>query len=465
MKQKLLLKIIFFTFLTWSLSYCFQCFSQQKDSIKSQIPFEGMDQTWQNGSDRRDTATVVTKYFTPTAMLDINTTYSFANPIDNTVVGSTAVARNNEMSLSSANFGGELNYKNARAHFVTQFGTRSSVVPRNDLSPYRGQYQLADVYKYLAEANAGYHFDKLYGINVDFGMFMSYIGLNSYYQPENWEYQSSFTSDNTPWFFNGVRAQFFVTRKLKIEAWLINGWQSYGMFNKMPGFGGNITYCPKEYIKIVTNNYYGSDAAGIPSRKRIHSDNSFLLRYFKNKNSKKISQAAFSFTGDIGDENGGGVSGFNSTANTPAQYFVSWMVYNRVWFCKNRFAWTLGGGFMNNPGRYLVLAPTGDASPLPNPNNPTQTFGSHPFDMSTGTQFKAWDCSTNIDWMPNQSITFRIEYVHRESSVPYFAGPGGVTSPDGYSTTAFGPGTQYPNWKPDLVKTEDRIIVAILFRL
>ncbi len=107
------------------------------------------------------------------------------------------------MQVSAAHIGGDFYYNGARAHIVTQFGTRSTVVPRNDYSPYHGQYQLADVYRYLAEANAGYHFKALHGINVDAGMFMSYLGLNSYYQVENWEYQASFTSDNTPWFFNG----------------------------------------------------------------------------------------------------------------------------------------------------------------------------------------------------------------------------------------------------------------------
>jgi hypothetical protein len=62
--------------------------------------------------------------------------------------------------------------------------------------------------------------------------------------------------------------------------------------------------------------------------------------------------------------------------------------------------------------------------------------------------------------MPNQSITFRIEFVHRESSVPYFAGRGGVTSQTGYSTSVLDPG-----WRPDLVKTESRIIFALLFRI
>ncbi|HET6990569.1 MAG TPA: outer membrane beta-barrel protein [Bacteroidia bacterium] len=441
---------------------CFNsAFSFAQKTIKSQIPFEGQDQTWQNGSDRRDSALIQNKYFTGTVMLDANCTHSFANPIDNTVVGSTALARNNEMEVSSANFGGDFYFKGARARIVTQFGTRATVIPRNDYSPFRGQYDLPTVYRYLSEAYAGYHFNVLHGINIDAGMFMSYIGLNSYYQVENWEYQASFTSDNTPWFFNGMRCQIFPSEKLKIEAWVINGWQSYGKFNSMPGMGGNITWCPNSNIKLLTNDYYGTDAAGLPGRHRFHSDNSFLMRYFNHPDSKCISKSAFSLTADFGFEKGDGVNGFHSDSILgPAQDFLSLMFYNRVWFHQNKFAWTIGGGVMTNPGRYLVLYPTGDASPLPNPNNPTTTAGTHPFSANPGDQFRGWDCSTNFDWMPNQSITFRIEYVHRESSVPYFAGHGGVTSPTGYTTTPL-PST----WRPDLVKFENRIIFCVLFRI
>jgi hypothetical protein len=365
------------------------------------------------------------------------------------------------VQLSAAHLGGDFYYQGARAHIVTQFGTRSTVIPRNDYSPYRGQYQLADVYRYLAEANAGYHFNVLHGINIDMGMFMSYIGLNSYYQTENWEYQASFTSDNTPWFFNGIRLQIFASKNLKIEPWIINGWQSYGMFNKQPGLGGNITWCPNENLKLLTNNYYGADAAGIPNRKRFHTDNSFLWRYVHRPKSKGISQMAMSFTGDFGFEKGGGVNGLKSDdVKGPAQYFASLMFYNRMWFAKNKLAWTIGGGYMNNPGRYLVLYPTGQASPLPNPANPSTTAGAFPFSANGGDPFEGFDYSTNLDWMPNQHVTFRLEYVHRETNVNYFAGRGGVTSSTGYATTPLP-----PDWRPDLVKFEDRIILAVLFRL
>lgn len=120
----------------------------------------------------------------------------------------------------------------------------------------------------------------------------------------------------------------------------------------------------------------------------------------------------------------------------------------------------MGGGVMKNPGRYLVLYPTGQASPLPNPNNPTGTEGAFPFSANPGDKFEGWDASLGFEWMMNQSISVKTEYVHRHANIPYFAGPGGVTSPNGYSTTALP-----PDWRPDLRQTEDRVIVALLFRL
>ena len=120
---------------------------------------------------------------------------------------------------------------------MTQFGMYSQTTPRNDASPARGQWNLDGAYRYVSEAYGGYHWDKLNGINVDAGIFMSYVGLFSYYQFDNWAYQPSYVSSNTPWFFNGVRIQIFPSDKLKIEPWIINGWQSYGKFNQRAGSG------------------------------------------------------------------------------------------------------------------------------------------------------------------------------------------------------------------------------------
>jgi hypothetical protein len=41
----------------------------------------------------------------------------------------------------------------------------------------RGQWQLDTAYRYISEAYGGYHFDTMNGINVQAGIFMSYVGL------------------------------------------------------------------------------------------------------------------------------------------------------------------------------------------------------------------------------------------------------------------------------------------------
>lgn len=315
---------------SFALSFLILCTAT---AVAQQIgePFEGIDQAWQNGADRRDSSVFGTGGpFTPSVILDLNYNYSFNHPIDNTVVGSTALARSNEFQIAALHLGGDFRAGNAHARIMTQFGLRSTVIARNDISAYRGQYDLDNAYRYLSEAYAGYHINTLYGVNVDAGLFMSYIGLNSYYQPENWEYQASFTSDNTPWFFSGMRVQIHPTKNLKTELWIINGWQSYAKFNTLPGFGGNLTYMSSDgNLKMLTNDYVGFDDAGVSDRVRFHSDNSVLLRYYNAPFASAISRAAFSLTGNIGFEKGGGVNGFDSSDPAkPAQYFLSLMVYH-----------------------------------------------------------------------------------------------------------------------------------------
>src|SRR5262249_6811061 len=174
-------------------------------------------------------------------------------------------------------FGGDFHWENTRARIMTQFGMRSVVVPRNDFSTFRGQFDLQTALRYISEINGGYHVNVMHGINIDAGIFMSYVGLFSYDNFENWCYLPSYTSDNTPWFFNGVRIQIFPSDKLKIEPWIINGWQTYGKFTERPGFGAQILYRPVEWLSMLSNDYVGWDTQDAPGRFRFHSDNSVLV--------------------------------------------------------------------------------------------------------------------------------------------------------------------------------------------
>ena len=292
-------------------------------------PFAFADWTWLNGNSRVKDPPFDTKFFTPEVQADVDYIVDFNHPKDDTIGGSSEVFRAYEVQLTQLGVGGDFHFDNVRGRLMTQFGMYSTTTPRNDASPARGQWQLADAYRYVSEAYGGYHFNVLHGINVDAGIFMSYIGLFSYYNADNWAYQPSYVSSNTPWFFNGVRVQIFPSEHLKIEPWFINGWQSYGRFNNRPGIGAQILWRPNGKFEILGNQYIlGEDTLNVPGRVRYHTDDSIEYKYYENPQNF-LSQAAFSLTGDMGCEHGGGVSCAGDSAKGPKQDFLGFMLYNR----------------------------------------------------------------------------------------------------------------------------------------
>src|ERR1700735_2796436 len=267
-------------------------------------PFSDADWTWLNGNPRTKEIFWDSKFFTPEIRADVNYVSDFNHPTDHSIGGSSELFRSSEVQLEQLGVGGDFHYDNVRARFMTQFGMYSVTTPRNDPSVGHGQWDLADAYRYISEAYGGYHFNVLHGVNVDAGIFMSYIGLFSYYNFDNWAYQPSYVSSNTPWFFEGVRVQIFPTKHLKIEPWFINGWQAYGSANHTPGLGGQIKWTPKPWINVISNNYgLGHDDLYIPNRGRVHTDNSVEIKYYAHPE-KLLDKMAYSFTGDLGCEFG-----------------------------------------------------------------------------------------------------------------------------------------------------------------
>ena len=421
-------------------------------AVDTQTPFAVGDLGWMNGTSRVTTPVFDTKFFTPEIRFDVNYLQDFNHPVDHTIVGSTEEFRSGEFQVEQVSFGGDFHWDNVKARFLSIMGLYAVTTPRNDASLGVGQWDLQGAYKYLSEANAGYHWDVNHGLNVDAGIFLSYIGLFSYYNFDNWTYQPSFVSSNTPWFFNGLRVQWFPTQTLKIEPWLINGWQSYAKFNSHPGFGGQILWIPNESIKLVFNTYsIGQDnlasGSGVPNNggdpnapiglpnpggtyvsyahvTRVHEDDSFLWKYYDAKNGTGsgagLSKMALSFTIDLGCEYGGGVH--CSHGPNKANFFGA-MLYNRAWFAHDRYAVTLGGGFMNNPGRYLALVP-----PI---NGATAVSGTPYFTENPGQKLYQWDVQLNLQYMPKTWLTWWTEATFRHSDVPYWSGTGGVTPPLG----------------------------------
>jgi hypothetical protein len=427
--------------------------------VDLQTPFAYADYTWMNSVPRNHDAVLDGKYFSGEFRVDTNYIYDFEHPIDHSLIGTTEGERTGEFVIQALNVGGDFHAGNMQGRILTQFGAVSTAVPRNDASYSLGQWDLSNAYRYLTEMYAGYHLDVNHGLNIQVGDFLSYIGLFSYYSFDNWAYQPSYVSSNTPWFFTGMRVQWFPTNKLKIEPWLINGWQTYAKYNGRHGVGGQILWRPTPNLDFVFNTYtLGRDVLGNNTRSRYHEDDSMEWKYYENPN-KTMHRMAFSVTWDFGCETGGGVSCMHGNAAAPSQNFTGIMAYHRWWFDHDKFGATVGGGVMNNPGRYLVL--------LPPINGANATTGSPYFTENPGDKFRGYDYQLTFDYMPSQWVTWRVEFTQRGANVPYFSGPGGITpqvTPGTYVNT--GDPTQIiPGFTPDMRKQERRFIFSLMVKL
>ena len=442
----------------------------------SKIPFDGMDLSWINGQNRQQNFPLQFKdkdgetVLTGTAFLDGNYNYNFARPLDHTQTISAVMGRTNEFSLALASVGLETNYKNIIGRLWLQTGGMLNIIQETDGSVLRGRNTGTTIganglnnnigitgnnLKYIREAAAGYHFNVAHGLNLEAGIFMSYIGLESYVTQENWSYQRSLVCDFTPFYFQGARAQFYPSKKFKTELWLMNGWQTYHTFNNRPAIGNSNYYRPNENLQLVANFYYGNDSrpgtdsaaagrAAYPGVQRFHHDNSIVARYYhKDKKGPLhgITQAAFSLNTHYGFQRGTNPDG--SEVKAKDNYMFGSSLANRLWFAKNKLAFTTRVGFVTNPGRYLSFVPS--VKGFTNP------------DVSKLT---AKEVTATFDMMPSDFVTFRVEYLHRWADVPYFAGSGGTTSPTGYADQVLP-----VNYQPDLRDTEDRLIFAVNFRL
>ena len=117
-------------------------------------------------------------------------------------------------------------------------------------------------------------------------------------------------------------------------------------------------------------------------------------------------------------------------------------IANRIWLDRDHLAFTIRGEALTNPTRYLAPSPTADGFPAGLDNY----------------SLKIWGFTGTFDVLPTDFMAFRAEFLSRHSDVPFFAGQGGTTSPDGFQGT---PGL----FVPDVAKHENRLTFAVNFRM
>ena len=202
-------------------------------------PFANKDFSWLNGSNRQPDSLL---HIGPTILslyVDVFYAFQFNRPVDHTIFPTTVAPRHNEIGLNLASIGIELPpnaIDTARGgpvgQFSLQYGDFVQAVSGQDTTVKRGFFLANDALQAVRTASAGWHFHVLHGVNLEFGVFPSYMGMESYLPQENWNYTHPFVSDFTPYYFYGGRAQMYLTSNVKLELWVVNGWQTYGQWQE-----------------------------------------------------------------------------------------------------------------------------------------------------------------------------------------------------------------------------------------
>jgi hypothetical protein len=410
----------------------------------AEAPFAFGDFSWLNGNNRQPESLLKVGPVLLSLIVDGYYLWALHRPIDHTAFPSTTAPRHNELSLNMASIGIELppNAIDGKAggpvgQFSLQYGAMGETNFGQDRTLSRGFFLTKSAFLPIRTASAGWHFHWLHGVNVEVGIFPSYAGMESYIPQENWNYLHPFLSDFTPYYFSGVRTQIFPTQKLKVELWVVNGWQTFGQWNEGRAGGFLVNHRPTERLSLTSTVYAGQEGQGDPKSSRWYSDNYAQYQYFKDGGGL-FRSAALCLVADVGYE-------YRSDGTRDGMR-TGYSLTHRVEF-KDDFAFTLRGDIYYDRSQALL------------PSFPIESKYSRP---DQDKPFLGGGVTTTLDYWPSPWLLTRLEFMHREANIPLFSGRGGITGPGGVAPVDAA-ATQ--GFVPDVRKSDNRVVANVTLRL
>ena len=120
-------------------------------------------------------------------------------------------------------------------------------------------YDGADTFSHFSRANVSYLAPIGTGLKLTGGLFNSYIGYESFYAKDNFNYTRSLLPDYTPYFMAGVSAEYQINESVKTVFYVINRYNFLSQPNNLPSYGGQIKWSASPQWTFVQNVYYGPD--------------------------------------------------------------------------------------------------------------------------------------------------------------------------------------------------------------
>ncbi|WP_173051277.1 outer membrane beta-barrel protein [Nitrospira sp. KM1] len=137
--------------------------------------------------------------------------------------------------------------------------------------PYSG----ADTFSHFSRANVSYLAPVGNGLKLTAGLFNSYIGYESFYAKDNYNYTRSYLPDYSPYFMFGVSAEYQMSQSVKSAFYIINRFNYLSNPNDLPSYGIQLAWTVSPSVTAVQNFYYGPDQSNSDLRYwRFFSDSS-----------------------------------------------------------------------------------------------------------------------------------------------------------------------------------------------
>jgi Putative beta-barrel porin-2, OmpL-like. bbp2 len=104
--------------------------------------------------------------------------------------------------------------------------------------------------RHLGPTNVSYLAPVGKGLSIQGGIFNSFIGYDSLYAKDNFNYTRPWGADFTPYLMIGVNANYPFTKKLTGSFFVINGYWHLAHANNVPSWGGQIAYAANPRVTV-----------------------------------------------------------------------------------------------------------------------------------------------------------------------------------------------------------------------
>ena len=111
----------------------------------------------------------------------------------------------------------------------------------------------------LGRANVSYLAPVGNGLNVQAGIFGSFIGFESLYAKDNFNYTRAWIADYSPYLMMGVNAVYPFNDQWTGAVFVINEYWHLANANSLPSYGAHVTYRPTSSWTFKETIYYGPD--------------------------------------------------------------------------------------------------------------------------------------------------------------------------------------------------------------